>query len=121
MNTYEELQDEACKDGIEIIDNHSFKSDRISGLYCNNTIALSKNLKNSTEKHVSLPKSLDITTLLSVKSLTSPVLRIASRNYAVESGHTTTKSVCVVSLMHIYTTVKTYLKRQNILELPKSF
>lgn len=58
MNTYEELQDEACKDGIEIIDNHSFKSDRISGLYCNNTIALSKNLKNSTEKACVLAEEL---------------------------------------------------------------
>lgn len=58
MNTYEELQDEACKDGIEIIDNHSFKSDRISGLYCNNTIALSKNLKNSAEKACVLAEEL---------------------------------------------------------------
>lgn len=58
MNTYEELQDEACKDGIGIIDNHSFKSDRISGLYCNNTIALSKNLKNSTEKACVLAEEL---------------------------------------------------------------
>jgi hypothetical protein len=58
LNTYEELQDEACKDGIEIIDNHSFKSDRISGLYCNNTIALSKNLKNSAEKACVLAEEL---------------------------------------------------------------
>ena len=58
MNTYEELQDEACKDGIEIIDNHSFKSERISGLYCNNTIALSKNLKNSAEKACVLAEEL---------------------------------------------------------------
>ncbi len=39
MNTYEELQDEACNDGIEIIDNYAFKSERISGLYCDSTIA----------------------------------------------------------------------------------
>lgn len=58
MNTYEELQDEACKDGIEIIDNHSFKSERISGLYCNNTIALNKNLKNSAEKACVLAEEL---------------------------------------------------------------
>ena len=43
MNTYEELQEEACNDGIEIIDNYVFKSERISGLYCDSTIALSKN------------------------------------------------------------------------------
>ena len=50
MNTYEELQEEACNDGIEIIDNYAFKSERISGLYCDSTIALSKNLKRTTEK-----------------------------------------------------------------------
>lgn len=58
MNTYEELQDEACKDGIEIIDKYSFKSERISGLYCNNTIALSKDLKTSAEKACVLAEEL---------------------------------------------------------------
>lgn len=58
MNTYEELQDEACNDGIEIIDKYPFKTERISGLYCNNTIALSKNLKNTAEKACVLAEEL---------------------------------------------------------------
>ena len=58
MNTYEELQDEACNDGIEIIDNYAFKSERISGLYCDSTIALSKNLKRTTEKKCVLAEEL---------------------------------------------------------------
>lgn len=58
MNTYEELQDEACKDGIEIIDNYAFKSERISGLYCDSTIALSKNLKRTAEKKCVLAEEL---------------------------------------------------------------
>lgn len=58
MNTYEELQDEAYKDGIEIIDNYAFKSERISGLYCDSTIALSKNLKRTAEKKCVLAEEL---------------------------------------------------------------
>lgn len=58
MNTYEELQEEACNDGIEIIDNYAFKSERISGLYCDSTIALSKNLKKTTEKKCVLAEEL---------------------------------------------------------------
>ena len=58
MNTYEELQDEACKDGIEIIDNYAFKNERISGLYCDSTIALSKNLKRTAEKKCVLAEEL---------------------------------------------------------------
>lgn len=58
MNTYEELQEEACNDGIEIIDNYAFKSERISGLYCDSTIALSKNLKRTAEKKCVLAEEL---------------------------------------------------------------
>ena len=58
MNTYEELQEEACNDGIEIIDNYAFKSELISGLYCDSTIALSKNLKRTTEKKCVLAEEL---------------------------------------------------------------
>ena len=58
MNTYEELQDEACNDGIEIIDNYAFKSERLSGLYCDSTIALSKTLKKTAEKKCVLAEEL---------------------------------------------------------------
>lgn len=57
MNTYEKLQEEACKNGVEIIDDYPFNSERISGLY-NNTIALSKNLKNTAEKACVLAEEL---------------------------------------------------------------
>lgn len=42
MNTYEELQDKACKDGIDVID-YPFNSNRIDGLYCDGTIAIRQN------------------------------------------------------------------------------
>lgn len=57
MNTYEELQDTACKDGIDVVD-YSFKSDRIKGLYCDNTIAISKKLKTQAEKSCILAEEL---------------------------------------------------------------
>ena len=58
MNTFEELQEEACKDGIDVIENYPFESDRISGLYADYTIVLSKNLKNSAEKTCVLAEEL---------------------------------------------------------------
>ena len=58
MNTFEELQEEACKDGIDVIENYPFTSDRISGLYSDSTIALSKNLKNTAEKTCVLAEEL---------------------------------------------------------------
>jgi hypothetical protein len=40
---YEELQIQACKDGIEIIE-YPFKSSNIKGLYCNGTVALNEDM-----------------------------------------------------------------------------
>lgn len=40
---YEELQDQACKDGIEVIE-CPFKSNNIKGLYCNGTVALNEDM-----------------------------------------------------------------------------
>lgn len=57
MNSFEHLENEACEDGIEIISYH-FKSDRIKGLYCNNTIALSKKLTTNAEKNSILAEEL---------------------------------------------------------------
>lgn len=57
MNTYEKLQDAACKDGIDVID-YSFESDQIKGLYCDSTIAISKNLETQAEKSCILAKEL---------------------------------------------------------------
>ena len=40
---YEELQIQACKDGIEIIE-YPFKSSNINGLTCNGTVALNEDM-----------------------------------------------------------------------------
>lgn len=43
MNKFEDLQDSACEDGIDVIYYH-FDSERIKGLYCDGAIALSSDL-----------------------------------------------------------------------------
>ena len=57
MNSLELLEDEACKDGIDIIQKE-FKSNRIKGLYCDKVIALNKGLETSTEKKCILLEEL---------------------------------------------------------------
>ena len=57
MNSLEILEDEACKDGIDIIQKE-FKSNRIKGLYCDKVVALNKDLKTSTEKKCILLEEL---------------------------------------------------------------
>lgn len=57
MNTFEHLEHEACKDGIEVIDYH-FQSSKIKGLYCNNTVALSKELETNADKSSVLAEEL---------------------------------------------------------------
>lgn len=56
MNTYEKLQDEACEDGIDVID-YTFHSDRIKGLYSKGTVAIRKDM-NTTEKTCVLAEEL---------------------------------------------------------------
>ena len=43
MNTYECLQDEACEDGIDVID-YTFHSKRIKGLYCDGVVAIREDM-----------------------------------------------------------------------------
>ena len=57
MNTYERLQEEACKDGIDVFD-YPMKNERIKGLYCNGTIAIRNNINTSTEKACVLAEEL---------------------------------------------------------------
>ncbi len=57
MNTLEKLQDEAYKEGVNIIE-QAFESDRIKGLYCDSVIALSSDLKTSAEKACVLAEEL---------------------------------------------------------------
>lgn len=56
MNTYERLQDEACEDGVEVVD-YTFESDRIKGLYCDGVVAIKKDM-DSTQKACTLAEEM---------------------------------------------------------------
>lgn len=57
VNAYEKLQEEACRDGIEVI-HYPFETDRIKGLYCDGTIAISTSMKTDAEKACVLAEEL---------------------------------------------------------------
>lgn len=57
MTELERLENEARKERVDIISYH-FKSKRLKGLYCDNTIALSKKLKSKREKSCILAEEL---------------------------------------------------------------
>ena len=57
MNTYELLEDEACKEGIDIVD-YDFKSEKIRGIYCDKTIGLSTEIETKAEKVCVLAEEL---------------------------------------------------------------
>lgn len=57
MNAYERLEDEACRDGIDIID-YGFDNDNIRGLYCDGVIGINKNIKNMTKRTCILAEEL---------------------------------------------------------------
>lgn len=57
MNKYERLENEACEDGIDVID-YDFESTNFKGLYIDNTIALSRELKTSVEKNCILAEEM---------------------------------------------------------------
>ena len=57
MNSFERLEDEACKDGIDVV-SHRFKSKKIKGLYCNGTIGLNNDIGTTTEKTCVLAEEL---------------------------------------------------------------
>lgn len=54
---YEQLQNEACEDGIDVID-YRFDNKRIKGLYCNGTIVIRKDIDTTTEKACVLAEEL---------------------------------------------------------------
>lgn len=56
MNSYEYLQEKACKDGVDVID-YPFNSSRIRGLYCNGTVAIRQNM-TTAEKSCVLAEEL---------------------------------------------------------------
>lgn len=57
MNSLEHLEDQACKDGIEVIYS-TFNSNRIKGLYCDGTVALNNNIETFKEKACILAEEL---------------------------------------------------------------
>ncbi len=57
MNTLERLEDEACRDGIDVI-HYDFRSENIKGLYCDGTIGINRNLSTTAEKACTLSEEL---------------------------------------------------------------
>lgn len=57
MNSFERLEDEACKDGIDVV-SRDFKSQRIKGLYCDMTIGINKKIDTCAEKSCVLAEEL---------------------------------------------------------------
>lgn len=57
MNSLERLEDEACRDGIEIV-NCRFDSLRIKGLYCDKMIGINIDIDSSNEKACVLAEEL---------------------------------------------------------------
>ncbi len=57
MNNYERLEDEACKDGVEIV-SCDFESDRIHGLYADGVIGMSSKLRTTIERTCVLGEEL---------------------------------------------------------------
>ena len=57
MNTLEHLEDEACKDGVEVID-YQFDSENIKGLYCDGVVGLNNQIRTTSEKSCVLAEEL---------------------------------------------------------------
>lgn len=55
--TYEELQDHAYMDGIDVVE-RPFKSNNIKGLYCNGVVAVNKDIETQKEKSCVLAEEI---------------------------------------------------------------
>ena len=55
--TYDELLQSADEEGVNVVDYH-FTSDNIKGLYCDGTIALSRNIRTTSERACILAEEL---------------------------------------------------------------
>lgn len=58
MPTYEHLLDEALEKGLTVIEKYPFRSERIRGLLCDDTIALSAQIDTEAERTVVLCEEL---------------------------------------------------------------
>lgn len=79
MNTYERLQEEACEDGIEVVD-YTFESDRIKGLYCDGVVVIKKDM-DSTQKACTLAEEMGhyYTTVGNILDMSVPTNRKQER------------------------------------------
>lgn len=57
LNTFEHLEEEARRAGIEVID-YPFSSENIKGLYCDGTIAIRKTIDSQVEKSCVLAEEI---------------------------------------------------------------
>lgn len=57
MNSFEVLESEACKDGVDII-SHNFESKRIRGLYSDGTIGINNSIDTTAERTCVLAEEL---------------------------------------------------------------
>ena len=57
MNSFERLEDEACRDGIEVV-SHQFRNRNIRGLYCDGTIGINRSITTTAEKSCVLAEEL---------------------------------------------------------------
>ena len=75
MNLYEEMQEEAYNDGIDVCD-YRFSSNRIKGLYCDGTVAIEKKL-TQTQKACVLAEELGhhFTTVGNILDQSDPAAR----------------------------------------------
>lgn len=58
MTKYEKLLDNAKADNVTVIEDYAFKSEKLKGVYCDGSIALSKKLLTETEKVCILAEEL---------------------------------------------------------------
>lgn len=79
MNAYERLQNEACEDGIDVIERNFSK--KIKGLYCDGTVAINENIETTTEKACVLAEELGhhYTTVGNIVELDTPQKRKQER------------------------------------------
>lgn len=57
MNVYERLEEQSCKDGVDVI-RCNLKSSKIKGLYCDGTVGINSNIQTSAEKACVLAEEL---------------------------------------------------------------
>lgn len=98
---YNDLLEIATKNDIKVYEDYPFKSSRIKGLYCDDTIALSKSLHTSAEKACVLAEELGHyhTSSGDIISQTSVINRKQERQARLWAYH---KQIGLVGLIEAY-------------------